>query len=279
MGINTLWVPAEAIVEEGLDEEEARIIQREARFRFLQGRGVRVFSRPEALKDWLALQGLNVEDRAHLITDAGQLVPGFTAGKSGVEFFVHSPFASRLEDGSLVDRNSESIVVQATFLSGSTTTRLILGSDLDHESLADIVRITLRNGNQTRLAWDVFKVPHHCSYLSLGPDKGEEKTEPVVEVGWLFEKQGQMRGIAVSTSKPIPSADEVQPPHRQAAAYYREALGAIQGEFIVTMEHPSVSKPDRLEIAISSSGAKVQKQFAPPYFIATSRPAPRAGYR
>lgn len=275
--INTLWVPAAVIVEEDLDEEEARIIQREARFRLKAGKGIRVFSRPEALKDWLASQGLTVGGRAHLITDAGQLVPGFPPETTGVEFFVHSPFASRLDDGTLVDRNRDSIVVQASFLDGSLPTKVILGSDVDHEALSEIVSITGRKENQARLEWDVFKIPHHCSYLSLGPEKGTNKTKPVPEVKWLFEKQGRKGGIAVSTSKPIPTGDEVQPPHRQAAAYYREVARVLAGEFIVTMEHPSISRPDRLEVSISSSGATVRKRPKPTYTIATTSRPPRAG--
>lgn len=275
--INTLWVPAAAIVEKNLEEEEARVLQREARFRLKEGKGIRVFSRPEALKDWLKDQGLTVKDRARLITDAGQVVPGFSTVKEGVEFFAHSPFASRLEDGSLVDRNRESIVLQATFVCGSTTTKLILGSDVDHEALADIVNITVAKDNRVRLEWDVFKIPHHCSYLSLGPEKGKDKTQPVSEVRWLYEKQGRQRGIAVSSSKPIPTGDETQPPHKQAAAYYQGMIKGLSGQFIVTMEHPSASKPEKVEITICDSGATVLKRTVPASVSATTSRSPRAG--
>lgn len=275
--INTLWVPAAAIVEQNLEEEEARVLQREARFRLKEGKGIRVFSRPEALKDWLKTQGLTVKDRAHLITDAGQVVPGYSTATQGVEFFAHSPFASRPEDGSLVDRNRESIVLQATFVCGSTPTKLILGSDVDHEALADIVNITVAKGNQARLEWDVFKIPHHCSYLSLGPEKGKDKTQPDSEVRWLYEKQGRNRAIAVSSSKPIPAGDEIQPPHKQAAAYYREVAKGLSGQFIVTMEHPSASKPDKVEVTICNSGATVLKRVVPASVAAATSRSPRAG--
>src|SRR2546426_4472966 len=42
----TLWVPAAVIIEESC-EDEARIMQKEARHRLKEGRGIRVFSRPE----------------------------------------------------------------------------------------------------------------------------------------------------------------------------------------------------------------------------------------
>ena len=275
--IGTLWVPAAIITEKTPDEDEARIIQSEARYRLKKGAGIRVFSRPDALKDWLKNHGLTVQERAHLITDAGQLVPEFTTKAQGAEFFVHSPFTSRQEDGTLVDRNRDSIAVQATFVCGGSETRVILGADLDHEALSDIVRITKAKGNQSRLEWDVFKLPHHCSYLSLGPEKGTHKTEPVPEVKWLYGKQGHTGGIMVSTSKPMPPGDEVQPPHKQAAKYYREVAGAIGGKFVVTMEHPSSSKPDKLEITACEGGATLHKQVPSTAAVATRKRSPRAG--
>lgn len=277
--INTLWVPAAVIVEEAPDEDEARIIQTEARYRLEKGEGIRVFSRPDALKDWLKEHGLTVGERANLITDAGQLVPEFTATKNSVEFFVHSPFADSLEDGTIIDRNRDSIVVQATFMCESSETKVILGSDVDHEALAQIVTVTKRKKNESRLEWDVFKLPHHCSYLSLGPDKGENKTEPVTEVKWLFEDQGQQGGIVVASCRPIPSVDETQPPHKQAAAYYREVLNVLGGEFIATMEHPRVNRPDKLEIIIceGEGGVTVQRRAISATAIATRTRAPRAG--
>ncbi len=74
--INELWVPAAMIIESGLTGEK-RILRAEARHRLIKGEGIRVFSRPEKLKDWLEGEGIALEDRLHLITDAGKTVPGF----------------------------------------------------------------------------------------------------------------------------------------------------------------------------------------------------------
>jgi beta-lactamase superfamily II metal-dependent hydrolase len=272
----TLWVPAAVIIEESC-EDEARIIQKEARYRLKEGKGIRVFSRPEKLKEWLEEQGLSLEERKHLITDAGQVAPDFSKLIHGVEFFVHSPFASRLADGTLLDRNSDSLVLQATFVVEGKETRLMLAADVDHTVLTSIVEVTKYHEREARLAWDVFKLPHHCSYLSLAPEKGKEKTEPVPEVKWLFE-QGQPGGIIVSTSKPIPSDDrDPQPPHRQAAAYYKERMKAIGGEFIVTMEHPKPSAPRPLVINIDRWKATIEKGNLSGAAAIISRPAPRAG--
>jgi hypothetical protein len=111
----------------------------------------------------------------------------------------------------------------------------------------------------------------------LGPEKGAEKTEPVPEVKWLFEEQGRDRGIVVSTSDPIPSTDETQPPHRQAAKYYKDMLAEKSGEFVVTMEHPSKSAPEPLFITIECEGAKIEKRFVGATVSAMSQRSPRAG--
>lgn len=274
--IDDLWVPAAIIVEPNL-KDDARIIQAEARHRLRNGKGVRIFSRPERLREWFDKEGINIEAQRHLLTDAGQLVPGFDKLKQGVEFFVHSPFALRIGD-TLIDRNDCSIVLQATFLTSDSDRRLILGADTTHELWKEIFNITKFHGRLERLEWDIFKLPHHCSYLSLGPERGKDKTEPIPEVRWIFEKASAKRGIIVSTSWPIPTADnDDQPPHRQAANYYREVTSNIDGEFKVTMEHPKPSNPQPLIITIDQWGATVKRIIQSGGATVVSRPAPRAG--
>jgi hypothetical protein len=275
--MNTMWVPAAVIIEDGC-EDEARIIQAEARHRLKLGTGIRVFSRPDQLSDWLKKQNLTLAERQHLITDAGQIVPGFSLSSEGVEFFVHSPFGSRLDDGTLVDRNTDSLVLQATFIVDGVRTKLILSADVDHVALTEIVRVTKYKKRPERLEWDVFKLPHHCSYKSLGPDKGKDKTKPVPEVEWLFEEQGQDAAMVVSTSKPIPANDDDdQPPHRQAANYHKGHTAERNGQFIVTMEHPSMRSPEPLIIEIGVTKAKVKKRYSGGAAAALGAPAPRVG--
>lgn len=276
--IDEMWVPAAVIIEdkETLGEEHA-VIQREARHRLRNKKGIRVFSRPELLRGWLEKQGMTVDEVRHLITDAGQVVPGFTKEEDGVEFFAHSPFAKRINECEVVDRNSDSLVLQATFEDYGTETKFILGADSPHEVLSEIVDITRQHKREERLEWDVFKLPHHCSYLSLGPEKGKDKTEPVPNVKWLFEDQGHEGGIIVSTSDPIPTGDTDQPPHRQAANYHKDNVADKDGEFRVTMEFPSTSKPEPMVIEIGAGGAKVVKRNTGGAAAATGSSAPRAG--
>lgn len=270
--INELWVPAAMILEDGV-EDEARALRAEARHRLIKGEGIRVFSRPELLVDWLAENNLSLESRRHLITNAGQIVPGLSRDADGLEVFVHSPFSKHCDEGE-IDRNVDSLVIQATF---DTGTKLLLAADTTHEVWQDIVSVTKAHKNDTRLAWDIFKLPHHCSYLSLGPEKGKEKTIPVDEVCWLLE-QGQRNAMIVITSDPIPPGDSTQPPHRQAYNCYLDYVAKCGGQIKVTMEHPSKDKPEKLVINIDSiGGATVAKRIIAPSIIVTSRPAPRAG--
>jgi hypothetical protein len=260
--IRDLWVPAAAILEDGC-EDSARIIRQEARYRLKKGSGIRVFSRPTRLKEWLERNGLTLESRAHLITDAGQFVPGFSkAGPERVQFFIHSPFGWRQNGSEVIDRNQDSVVFQATFLEGGRETHALFMSDIDYESIEQIVKTTKRHKNEDRLLWDIFKVPHHCSYTAIGPDKGEDETKPVPDVKWLCETQGQERHTMMSTSESIPvkgSAEDkdCQPPHRQAAAYYKRVARAKDGQFKVTMDLPSSIKPKPSTIEITDRGARL----------------------
>jgi hypothetical protein len=275
--ITELWVPAAALFETDLDED-AKIIQQEARYRLRQKRGIRVFSRPERLREWIVAQGMNFDEVKHLVSNAGQLAPGFSQQSDGLEFFVHSPFAEHVDGGVLIDRNECSLVMQGTFTVGGTVSRVILGADTTHEVWESIVKQTHYHKNDDRLAWDIFKLAHHCSYLSLAPEKGTSTTKPVPAVEWLFENQAASGCLIVSTSKPIPSNDDdPQPPHQQAANYYRNLAQEKGGEFIVTMEYPNETRPEPLVIEITDRGPKTKKERAGAASAITSRPAPRAG--
>lgn len=259
--IDELWVPAGAITEMSLDDD-ARIIRQEARHRLIRGSGIKVFSRPETLASFLEENNLTIADREDCIVDAGTLVPGFDkSGPEAAEFFVHSPFAWRTDAG-LIDRNQGSIVVHMTMREGLSETCALLGADIDHESLSQIVRTSRDHENEHRLHWDILKLFHHCSYLSLSPDKGDDITEPVEDVKWLFETLARQNEKIISPSWPIPKKgtkedEDPQPPHRQAAAYYRKIIKDSDGEFLVTMETPSEARPKPIRLKITAQGVSV----------------------
>lgn len=280
--IEELWVPAAAITETGV-EDDARAVRQEARHRLKEGKGIKVFSRPETLKSWLEKNDLTVESRKNCIVDAGSTVPGFTLNDTAAaEFFVHCPFAWRTDDRGLEDRNQDSIVFQVTFREKGTDTYALFGSDMESETLSQIVTTTKTHMRENRLLWDVLKLFHHCSYKALNKDnKGDDETIPVPEVKWLIEKQGRNGYIIVSPSKPIPkkgTAEDIddQPPHRQAAAYYRRTMKEKEGDFLVTMEHPSSEKPKPFSFEITNLGARLIVKVTTAIGTATSSTS-RAG--
>ncbi len=272
--IKTMWVPAAAILEVGVTGQ-ARTLRAEARYRFEKGEGIRVFSRPDQLDDYLIERGIDPAKRRNLITDAGTLCPEFNIAADGVEFFAHSPFAEHC-DGKLIVRNASALFMQATFAVAGRETKLILSADVDHQTIDDIVRVTRFHNNDARLEWDINNIPHHASYTSLAADKGKDETEPSERLQWLYETQGRPQALAVSTSCPIPTQDSVQPPHRQAANYYKRVVKDLGGQFIVSMEHPTKTKPKPLVIEIGGSGYTVLKAAGGAAAL-LGNAAPRAG--
>ena len=279
--IKELWVPAAAILEENL-KDDARLVRSEARHRLREGKGIRVFSRPERLRQWIEDEGLDFDARKHLIVDAGKTVPGYTTdGPEKVEFFVHCPFAWRQDENTVVDRNEDSIVMHATFVEGGQQSRLFLASDVNYETLSAIVQTTRRHKREERLVWDIMKLPHHCSYLALSPERGSEETKPEPDVKWLFEDRREEGSIIVSPSCPIPAKGSeedksVQPPHRQAANYHRRISNEQDGEFVVTMEQPSRSDPKPFAYKVTALGIALDVA-APAVSSSAAAATPRAG--
>ena len=279
--MNTLWVPASALTEQNLSGD-AWVIRQEARHRLREGKGIVVFSRPERLKQWFADEQIKMEDRLHCFVDAGQTISDFTLLKDYVEFFVHSPHAMRTDERGVEDRNGDSIVFQARFEEGGSQTDVLFTGDVDHTVLDEIIRITRWYGNDDRLHWNVYHLPHHCSYKALGALKGDDKTVPIPNVRWLCETQGEALGYIVSPSKPIPHKgtpedDDVQPPHRQAANYYRSEVLQQPNRLLVTMSEPTTFAPKPIVLIINGDGASKNPVGSGGSAAAASVIAPRAG--
>jgi len=256
--IDQLWVPAYYILEEGLTDS-AKVIQAEARYRLKEGKGIRVFSNPGKLDEWLRKEKVEPKERAHLIISAGTCVPDFPGAEGHAEIFVHAPFAFKRDEED-IDQNGKSLVLHMTFFEGARESRAFFGADTTHDVWHEIVYKTRQKKRPERLIWDIFKISHHCSYKALSEEKGKEKTEPTENVQWLFE-QGEEKCFIISSSKPIPSEETDLPPHKQASAYYREVASEKTGEFLVTMEEPKETKPKPIVIEINKHGLTWAKTF------------------
>lgn len=285
--IRELWVPAAMVIEEAENHQQSDefiLLRQEARFRLLEGKDVRVFSKPPKLKEWLESKlkelGEAANSRDHLFVNAGTVVPGFTLGGDSVEFFCHSPFIKHCEGGDIV-RNSAALVFNVRFSAGSQRYDYLHVGDATWEVLEDIVQTTTSHKNNDRLAWDLFNIPHHCSYLALSDEKGARETEPKTLVKELL-LQGKKDAYVVSCSKPIPDIkdayDQVQPPHIQARKTYDCYLGKVNGrKFLVTMEEPNASSPEPITFEISSGGVSWKRSAIVGAAAIITSTAPRAG--
>jgi hypothetical protein len=83
-----------------------------------------------------------------------------------VEFFCHSPFIKHCDDGDII-RNEASLVFNVRFDADGEIYDYLEVGDATWESLGDIVDTTKYHDNMGRLAWDIYNIPHHCSYLAL----------------------------------------------------------------------------------------------------------------
>jgi len=147
--IKTLWVPAAMVLETATNDDQSDefiIWRQEARHRLKEGKGIRVFSKPEKLKDWLEENGLTLESRRHVITDAGQIAPDFDITVDGVEFFCHSPFIKHVDEGDDL-RNDASLIFNVRFRKNGQNYDYLAVGDSTWSVLEDIVETTKAHGN------------------------------------------------------------------------------------------------------------------------------------
>lgn len=258
--INTLWVPAAMILEQAANEDQSDefvIWRQEARYRLKKGEGIRVFSKPDRLKEWLKENDLSIDDRKHLITDAGQLVPDFSLDSDGIEFFCHSPFVKHVDENEEF-RNEASLIFNIRFKIGADIYDYLAVGDSKWDILEDIVTKSQKRNNEDRLKWDIFNVPHHSSYLALSDEKGKEITIPKekIEELLLYGKEGS---FLISSSHAIPdnkeAYEQTQPPHIQAKKCYEKYLNKVNGcMFLVTMEESDTSNPQPIKFIIDEAG-------------------------
>lgn len=185
-------------------------------------------------------------------------------------------------DGSDDLRNEAALVFNVRFKAGSNTFDYFAIGDSKWDVLEDIVQATKDNDNEDRLGWDLFNIPHHCSYLALSDEKGDRETVPKPLVKELLQ-HGHSNAYMVSSSKEIndndQGYDQTQPPHIQAKNCYNKYLSENDGaKLYVTMEEPNTDKPEPLEFEIKSDGiTRKSKIAATAASIIVSKPAPRAG--
>jgi hypothetical protein len=285
--IKELWVPAAMVIEKAeIDQqsEEFVILRQEARHRIIQGEGIKVFSKPPELMEWLEpilkARGEAANARDYLFVDAGTLVPGFDLVLDKIEFFCHSPFIEHCEGGDII-RNSAALVFNVRLRADGYDYDYLEVGDAEWCDIQDIVSTTRYHKNDDRLKWDLYNIPHHGSYKALSDEKGATETIPKDLVKDLL-LEGKEGAYIVSCSKQIPdikdSYDQIQPPHIQARKAYERYLQQVKGrKFLVTMEEPNANKPKPIIFEIGSTGISWLKPVVEGAPAIISSTAPRAG--
>lgn len=284
--IAELWVPAAMLLESAARDEQSEefvILRQEARHRLKEGKGIKIFSKPQELVKWM--EDNDIGDRDYLFVDAGEIVDTFSLSKDKVEFFCHSPFKKHCDDNESKKeiRNVASLIFNVRFKTEKDTYDFMAIGDSDYEVLEDIVEISKYHSNEDRLDWNIYKIPHHCSYLALAPsgEKGEKETKPTDGVKELL-LHGKKDAYMISSSRPIgndkEAYDSKQPPHVQAKNCYQTYLKKVKGrKLLVTMEEPNKNIPKPIVIEIANTGMKYAKgAVIGSAAAATSTPA-RAG--
>lgn len=261
--IKELWVPAAVILETGEEiSEEKAILRAEARHRVEQKTGIKIFSKPEDLKNYL--EENDITGVEHLFVYAGQKIKNF----EGLEIFCHTPFYDDTDEDD-IKRNECSIITHYTFIIDGIKTKYFHIGDTEYQNIERLVK----KSDDATLEWDILNIPHHCSYKALSPDKvdkkwregQEKKTAPTEKVVELLKK-GRPSAYMISSSNPIEEEDSDQPPHIEAKRCYEEYLDKINGaQFLVTMEYPNKKEPKPIVFELSNNGIKLISKNLPSF--------------
>lgn len=268
--IKELWVPAAMLLkieDDNSEAEEFILWRREARHRLKNKTGIKVFSKPEGLRDLITSWEMPADSLAEFIIDAGTVLDTFTLQHDGIEFFVHSPWMQRCDESDADIkrvRNAAALVFNVRFdAQGQIYDYLAIG-DATASVLEEIVTITERKNRSDRLQWDLLNIPHHCSYLALADigNKSTITTEPIATVKQLLSmgKKGSYMICSSAAFKPSKAAEAaIHPPHIQARRTYEAYLQAVGGEaFLVTGEHGDLKQPVPVVVQIQKSGLSVK---------------------
>lgn len=278
--IKDLWISAAFLLDVN-PCEDARVIRQEARYRLKEcgGKGVKIFAAPGSLASWLEKHELSTDENDHPIIHAGTLLDSSRHDLGDeISIFVHAPFSEDAEDAD--NRNDPSIVIQIALDNADQTTNIFITGDTPHDVLDKIVNRSEASGNADYLKWDLYDIPHHCSYTGLSNEKGKDITEPSEAIKRLLQEYGQENAFLVASCRAFSDVvedDDTQPPHAQAKKAYRKYSKNTDGSsriLLITSEYSGKTNPKPLRFKIDCMGIQEDTGFDAT-FIHT--PAPRAG--
>lgn len=277
--IKELWISAAFLLDVN-PCEDARVIRQEARYRLKEcnGEGIKIFAAPGSLTSWLKDNNLSTDENDHPIIHAGTLLDSSMHGLGNeISIFVHAPFSEDAED--VDNRNDPSIVIQIALYNAGQCTNIFITGDTPHDVLDKVIERSEFYENTDYLKWDLYDIPHHCSYTGLSGEKGEDITEPSENIKRLLGEYGQQNAFLVASCRAFADVGEndTQPPHIQAhKAYKKYSKNADKSSrsILITSEYGGKTAPKPLRFKIDYRGIQEETGISAT-FIQT--PAPRAG--
>jgi hypothetical protein len=157
--------------------------------------------------------------------------------------FIHAPFK---QDESVGDRNNTSLAMQVVLGDDPSAGGVLMFGDHKYPTIRKIFDVSLTNGGEDNLRWQVLLAPHHCSKSVMYQ---EEDGKLVLKQDILddFEKYQVGAGYVVASSNCIPSsnADGDNPPHALAKARYQEIAA---GGLVCTHDDGEHAQPLRFTV-------------------------------
>lgn len=278
--IKDLWISAAFLLDVN-PCEDARVIRQEARYRLKEcnGDGIKIFAAPGSLTSWLKDNELSTNESDHPIIHAGTLMDSSMHNLGNeISFFVHAPFSEDAEDPD--SRNDPSIVIQISLENLGRNTNILITGDTPYDVLDRIIGRSEFNNNSGYLKWDLYDIPHHCSYTGLSAEKGENITEPLESIKRLLSEYGQQNAFLVASCRAFSDVGEndKQPPHFQAKKAYKKYSKNVDGTskiIFITSEYKGKTNPKPLRFKIDYTGIREDTEIATTLI---HTPAPRAGF-
>lgn len=277
--IKDLWISAAFLLDVN-PCEDARVIRQEARYRLKEcnGNGIKIFASPNSLESWLKENDLPTDESKHPIIHAGTLLNNSMHNLGdAVSIFVHAPFSEDSDD--VKDRNEPSIVFQIAVKNFMRTTNILITGDTSHRILEKIVDRSEYADHADYLKWDLYDIPHHCSYTGLSSEQGDEITEPSENIKRLLGEYGQDNAFLVASCRAFSDVGEgdKQPPHLEAKKAYKKYSknsDKTEKKLFVTSEYKRNGNLKPLRFKIDETGICEDIKSS---FTIINSPAPRAG--
>lgn len=195
-----------------------------------------------------------------------------------LEMFIHAPFKedvdkSKEED----DKNATSIVVQYSFKaqmkdnSTAIVCKLLMGGDAEHEIWQHIID---NNVDDSRLEWNLFMTPHHCSWTFFNDSNNKGEVMPSAEI--ILSKQLNNNSYIIASSVKILD-DDNNPPCYQAKTEYKNRLKNKDNFLNTAVDNTEGAIPQPIVFKIDNHGKRKVQSISSSGSSVISRPAPRAG--